>query len=87
MAATEFPEAPNVNEVYLIGEGTHQWFASFLCPCECGEIIKLSTLPEGRPRWTVAIHVNGTVTIHPSIRRTVGCRSHFFLRRGQVIWS
>ncbi|WP_430981312.1 DUF6527 family protein [Sphingobacterium faecium] len=26
------------------------------------------------------------MNIHPSINRFVGCKSHFFLRQGKLIW-
>jgi hypothetical protein len=58
-----------------------------LCPCDCGELIQLNTLPRVRPRWSARRHQNCTITLHPSVRRTVGCRSHFFLRRGGIDWA
>jgi hypothetical protein len=85
--ADDIPEEPEPGLLYLIGEGEYLWFACFLCPCDCGELIQLNTLPRVRPRWTATRHRNGTATLHPSVRRTVGCRSHFFLRRGGIDWA
>lgn len=85
--ADDVPENPDPGFLYLVGEGVHQWFACFLCPCSCGQLIQLNTLPCGRPRWSSTRHRNGTATLHPSVRRTVGCKSHFFLRRGFVEWA
>ncbi len=83
----DIPDEPEAGALYLVGEGGHLWFVCFLCPCECGELIQLNTLPTIRPRWSAVPHKSGTITLHPSIRRTVGCKSHFFLRRGGVDWA
>jgi hypothetical protein len=83
----DFPEDPKPCVVYLVGERYRPWAAALLCPCGCGELIQLSILPRGSPRWVITKHVNGTTTLHPSVRRIVGCRSHFFLRRSRVAWA
>lgn len=82
----ELPDRLDSRSIYLVGEGQYCWFVAFRCPCGCGDVLQLSTMPEGRPRWLVREHPDGTVTLEPSIWRTVGCRSHFFLRRGRVSW-
>lgn len=82
----EFPDCPDRSTVYLVGEGRHLWFASFGCPCDCGATIQISLLPAGRPRWEAKLHWTGTISLAPSIRRTSGCRSHFFVRRGRIEW-
>lgn len=83
----DIPEDPEPGFLYLVGDGDCQWFACFLCPCSCGALVQLSTLSRGRPRWSTTRHRNGTVTLHPSIRRTFGCRSHFLVRRGAIEWA
>lgn len=82
----DIPEAARPGVVYLVGEGGHLWFAAFVCPCGCGELVQLNLLPDARPRWSAERHPDGTVTIAPSVWRVAGCRSHFFLRRGRVEW-
>lgn len=82
----DVPETLEANTIYLIGEGEHVWAAAFICPCGCGEVVHLSLLQEGRPRWRVEEHQDGTASIMPSVWRTKGCRSHFFIRRGLVDW-
>lgn len=79
------PEVLRFGSVYVLGEDEHIWSVTMLCPCGCGEQIQLSTVG-GRPRWSVDIEGDGTVTLNPSIWRKVGCQSHFFLRRGAVQW-
>ena len=82
----DFPDVLETDRVYLVGDGFTPWSAAFLCPCGCGEVIKLSLIKNDRPRWRVRLHFNGTVTFHPSIWRNKGCKSHFFLRCGRVFW-
>jgi hypothetical protein len=72
--------------VYLVGEGEHLWQAVFKCPCGCEDDVQLSLMPEGRPRWHATVHENETVSLWPSVSRTVGCRSHFFVRHGRIDW-
>ena len=81
----EAPEVLNSRTVYLLGEGEHIWSITLLCPCGCGEQIQLSAVG-GRPKWSVDIDGNGSVTLAPSVWRKVGCRSHFLLRGGVVQW-
>lgn len=82
----EQPDALSPGECYLIGESEFRWFAVLICPCGCGDAVVLNLLTEMRPCWRVEVHPNDVVTFHPSINRTVGCRSHFFVRQGRVAW-
>jgi hypothetical protein len=72
--------------VYVVGEAGYHWYAAFRCPDQCGELIHLSLLLDDRPRWTITQHSDGSCSMHPSILRTRGCKCHFVLRRGRVIW-
>jgi hypothetical protein len=86
---TRVEEDPDVAapwRVYLVGEGNGLWKAVFRCPCGCGELIELSLHRVGRPRWIATPHLDGRITLRPSVWRTTGCRSHFILERGRVIF-
>ena len=72
--------------VYIIGLRTEPWQAAFICPCGCNAIIQLNLLREASPRWKVYTKRN-KVTLYPSINRRVGCKSHFYIRKGKVIWA
>ncbi|MFD1874521.1 DUF6527 family protein [Hymenobacter bucti] len=73
--------------MYLLGKPGREWLVGFLCPCNCGQFIELSLLPTTKPRWKLAVHANeDTVSLRPSVWRTVGCRSHFFLTNGLIKW-
>ncbi|MDO6719709.1 DUF6527 family protein [Psychrosphaera sp. 1_MG-2023] len=73
--------------VYVIGDEEFQAVASFHCPCGCGKVIDLNLLPaSNKPRWTICTP-HGKPTLSPSIWRKVGCKSHFFIRNGKVVWA
>lgn len=82
----ELPASLDSYTLYLLGDGECYWMAALKCPCGCGELIQLSVASSGHPKWTVDISQACGVSLHPSVHRTVGCRSHFFLRKGRVEW-
>jgi len=82
-------EPPSVERaiVYVIGERGYEWMAALVCPCGCGQIIKLNLLPHSsRPVWKVYPDSRNRATVAPSVWRTVGCRSHFIVRAGRIHW-
>ncbi len=50
-----------------------------ICHCGCGAVISLNTLLDASPKWNIVDN-----TIHPSISRIYGCRSHFSIKNGIV---
>ncbi|MBZ9764806.1 hypothetical protein LB553_28640 [Mesorhizobium sp. CA8] len=64
---------------------TPKWM-TFQCPSGCGTPLLLSLNPKRRPRWAVASDWLARPTLTPSIRRTDGCRCHFWIRKGRVEW-
>ena len=46
-------------------------------------LIQLSPIVDDDPRWTLSYDVNRLATLHPSIWRIKGCRSHFFVRANE----
>ena len=83
--SAEEPEALLPNVLYLVGE-REKWVAVFTCPCGCQKPVWLNLLKGHRPRWSVLVSAKGLPTVSPSINRQVGCRSHFFLRSGRIVW-
>ena len=81
------PSALSGRAVYLVGMRDRPWLAMTQCPCGCGEAIQLSLMDDDRPRWTASVSTTGRVTLRPSINRTRGCRSHFFVRSGRIEWA
>lgn len=81
------PEAPAKRRVYLVGDPDAPWSAAFLCPCNCGETVALSLIPDDDPSWIAAGRRGDRASLHPSIWRIRGCKSHFFIKEGKVIWA
>lgn len=82
----ELPDSLDKNNIYILGEKEYLWYAVMLCPCGCGEKIHTSLLKDDNPHWTLTKHEDGNVTLSPSVWRTKGCKSHFFLRNGNIEW-
>lgn len=62
-----------------------------LCPCGCGEQVVCGLQGPGPEGWGWPngwqITVEGDlVTLSPSILLTGGCRSHYFIRKNEVVW-
>jgi hypothetical protein len=70
----------------LAREGGEDWSIGMYCPCGCGQRLELLVLVGVKPRWDYHLSKAGHVTLHPSVWVTAGCRSHFWLRHGKVIW-
>jgi hypothetical protein len=79
------PKKFKANVLYAVGR-TDPWRVAMLCPCGCKCTIHLSLLKDDRPKWHLAISDAGLPTLQPSILRIAGCKSHFFLIKGEVIW-
>lgn len=58
--------------------------ALHLCPCGCGEKV---VTPLSPARWQL-IRDGDIVSLQPSIGNwDYACRSHYFIRRNQIVWS
>jgi hypothetical protein len=82
----ELPDDLEAGVLYLVGEGSHLWFVGMRCPCGCGDNLTVSLVEDSGSFWSISIHRDRTVSIYPSVRRTLGCGSHFNIKRGRVIW-
>lgn len=85
VAVDDFPELCLENEVYIVDED-NPWYAVMLCPCGCSEIIRLCLQEGVSPSWRLKFNSSGLVSLSPSIWRTSGCQSHFFLKNGKIEW-
>ena len=74
--------------VYVEGRKDEEDFVKFLCPCGCKEAVTLSILSITESNWKIEYKgfLKKKVTLIPSINGLIGCRSHFFIRKGEVIW-
>lgn len=83
--ASDEPEHIDPMTLYLVGEDGAYWLAVMVCPCGCGDTIRLPMSTGSSPCWRVGRPLNPP-TLWPSVHRTVRCRSHFILRRGAIEW-
>lgn len=83
VSASDLLERKEMNKkvIYAVGGIENYWCLTFLCPCGCKEIILLNSL-SNFPTWSIDNRV--PVSIKPSINRTVGCKSHFWIINGCV---
>lgn len=81
----EIPDIPKKNILYFIGEEEYYWQFVMLCPCGCNSLLHMNLMDDYKPYWSYKIN-NGLISITPSIDRMVGCKSHFFVKEGQIIW-
>lgn len=82
----DFPDRWDAQTVYLLGKPDREWLAGMLCPCGCNQPIELVLLASEWPRWKLALHKDASVSLKPSVWRTKGCKSHFFLTKGKIRW-
>jgi len=73
-------------DLVLARDDGEDWCVGFKCPCRCGRTIELLLIEEAKPRWTLSTNLKGRPTLHPSVWLQTGCRSHFLLIGGRVIW-
>lgn len=80
------PEVLERGELVIARENEELWAAAFICPCGCEERIELALLPDVKPHWQLRSEQPKAPTLHPSVWRKVGCKSHFWVRKGRVHW-
>lgn len=73
-------------DVVLARDEGEDWCVGMRCPCGCGDIIELLVIKEAKPRWDIILDLEGRPSLSPSVWRQKGCHSHFWLRRGRVVW-
>lgn len=81
------PDALKENVVYVVGVKDYLKWGYVKCPCGCGAPIMLSLNKEVFPSWSVKQDKVGRATVSPSINKLDGCRSHFFIKKGKLIWA
>lgn len=74
-----------VNLIHMI-DGGESWSAGLICPCGCGDLIELMLLPYVKPRWDLTVDHLNRPTLSPSVWRSTGCKSHFWVKAGKIHW-
>jgi len=80
------PDEVQKGEMVVAKEEGVYWAAAFLCPCGCKEQLEVALIPEVRPHWRLFVTKDGKPTLHPSVWRRTGCKSHFWIKNGETIW-
>ena len=70
----------------LVRDGKEDWSVGFVCPCGCHRKIELLLIRDASPHWQMTIDPKGRPTLTPSVWLKDGCRSHFWVRKGKIIW-
>jgi hypothetical protein len=83
---TDFPEIVDDEVIYIIGQRECPWLLAMKCPCGCDKLIQLNLLKDADPCWKFRISKKEKISISPSIWRTNGCKSHFFVRDSRIEW-
>jgi len=83
----DFPESIKESVIYIIGDKESPWLIAFKCPCGCSQTIQLNLLKDADPNWKFKLTIQKKINISPSVWRTTGCKSHFFIRNSKVDWA
>lgn len=70
----------------LLRDAGEDWSVGMQCPCGCGQRIELPLLAEVKPRWNIRVDQLNRPTLSPSVWLRDGCRSHFFVKNGRIVW-
>ena len=73
--------------IYVVGDKNFVKWAYLKCPCGCDDVIMLSLNLKNYPSWSIRQDKLGRATITPSIKKLDGCKSHFLIKKGDLIWA
>jgi len=82
------PSNSDVKEDQLLAvvhKGKVLW-TLFRCPCGCDDVVSLPMQPPKQPRWRIDSSPGSPPSLYPSVWRSKGCFSHFYITDGRVIW-
>ncbi|WP_425501682.1 DUF6527 family protein [Pseudoxanthomonas koreensis] len=83
-ANEELPSRLKWRTIYFLGSPV--WKVAFACPCGCDDIVELCLMTSVRPHWQASVDGADRVTLNPSVWKKQGCKSHYFIRQGRIIW-
>lgn len=82
----DVPELIRDKIILIVQDGNDPELLVFKCPCGCDLGVSLNLLEDARPKWNFNFNDDGTMDVYPSIWRTVGCKSHFWLKASKIKW-
>lgn len=80
------PDSLPLWSLVMARDGDEDWAIGLRCPCGCGQRLEMMLLKEVKPRWDVSVDFKGRVSLHPSVWLREGCRSHFWVKGGKIVW-
>ena len=83
----DVPDELDNKTIYIIENEGYYWQAVMICPCGCKKILHMNLIKEYYPSWNFKINKKKIITLYPSINRMAGCKSHFFIRKGKIVWA
>lgn len=81
------PDKIKKDIIYVVGGNKYVKWAYLKCPCGCNDSIMLSLSKNRFPSWSVKQDKLGRASISPSINKLDGCKSHFFVKKGKIVWA
>jgi len=82
----DVPDELRPDILYIISNDDFYWQVLMLCPCGCKKALHMNLMKGNNPSWKYEIDKKKRISLHPSVNRTFGCKSHFFLRKGRIVW-
>lgn len=82
----DIPESIPDRLIFIVQDGNEPELLVFKCPCGCDADIILNLLKDASPRWCYELNDKKTIDIYPSVWRTIGCKSHFFVKDSNIKW-
>ncbi len=71
-------------DAVVVDRGGPRWLI-ILCPCGCGDEIPVNVDPRAGPAWRLYRRGERGLSLFPSVWRDTDCKSHFIIRRNQIL--
>lgn len=80
------PKQMPLRTIVVAAEDDEFWCVGLKCPCGCDYTIELPVIKEAKPRWDIKFNSQNKISLHPSVFLKKGCKSHFWIKNGKVVW-
>ena len=82
----DIPDTLKPRFIYIVENNGFPWQIVMICPCGCTKLLHMNLMREYKPYWRFEVNKRNKISLYPSIHRIVGCKSHFFIRKGKIQW-
>lgn len=80
------PQSLPRRDLLLLQADGEDWAIAMSCPCGCGQRVELPLIREATPRWRLEHSDGHSPSLFPSVWLREGCRAHYHVRGGKVVW-